>query len=75
MVRRFRRRWLLPSAETMRDLPAILAQAGVLGGASYDGLIALTVRGEGATLHTLDRRAEATYRALGVKHEFIAGLT
>jgi predicted nucleic acid-binding protein len=73
LVRRFGRRWLVPPADSLRGLPVILAQAGILGGASYDGLVAFTVREHGATLHTLDRRAEATYRAVGVQYELIAG--
>ncbi|MDQ6658620.1 MAG: PIN domain-containing protein [Actinomycetota bacterium] len=42
-------------------LPAV----GVSGGATYDALIAETVRAAGATLVTLDRRALATYDRIG----------
>ena len=48
-----------------------LAAAGVRGGATYDGLIALTAAAADATLVTLDRRAVITYERLGVAHELI----
>jgi predicted nucleic acid-binding protein len=71
LVRRFAKRWLVPPVEGLRGLPAILAQVGILGGATYDGLVAFTAKEHGATLHTLDRRAEATYRSLGVRYELL----
>lgn len=43
-----------------------LAGAGVLAGASYDGLVALEAQAHGRTLLTLDRRAQETYRRLGI---------
>jgi predicted nucleic acid-binding protein len=43
-----------------------LAAAGVLGGATYDGLVALEAHAHGRTLLTLDERAQATYQRLGV---------
>jgi hypothetical protein len=48
-----------------RELPGALADAGVVGGAAYDGLIALEARANDEALLTLDRRAQATYRRLG----------
>lgn len=63
--------WLLPSAELMESLPAMLASLRIAGGAVYDALVAVTVREHGATLVSLDRRAEATYRATGVDFELI----
>jgi hypothetical protein len=50
-----------------------LADAGVLGGASYDGLVGLEARAHGLTLLTLDERAQSTYRRLGVEFSVIAG--
>lgn len=44
-----------------RRLPAV----GLSGGASYDALIAETVRAAGGTLVTLDRRALRTYERIG----------
>ena len=56
----------LGDAERGRVLET-LAQAGVLGGASYDGLVALEAKTHGRTLITLDERAQATYRRLGAE--------
>ena len=50
-----------------------LTAAGVFGGATYDGLVGLQAIAHGETLLTLDLRAEATYRRLGVAFEVIAG--
>jgi hypothetical protein len=50
-----------------------LAGAGVFGGASYDGLVALEAKAHGLTLLTLDERAQSTYRRLGVPFRAIAG--
>lgn len=43
-----------------------LADAGVSGGAVYDALVGSAAAEHGVPLVTRDRRAEATYRALGV---------
>lgn len=43
-----------------------LTDAGIVGGALYDGLIALGARSAGATLVSLDRRAAPTYHRCGV---------
>jgi predicted nucleic acid-binding protein len=61
----------LPDDERDRLISA-LADAGVLGGASYDGLVALEARAHGATLLTLDERARSTYRRLGADCSVIA---
>jgi hypothetical protein len=55
----------LPESER-RALPQTLARAGVLGGAGYDGLVGLEARAHGRILLSLDRRAQETYRRLGV---------
>lgn len=49
-----------------------LARERVRGGAVYDAFVAATARAVGATLLTLDRRAEPTYRLLGVSYRFAA---
>lgn len=49
-----------------------LANAGIFGGASYDGLVALEAMAHGRTLLTLDQRAQATYQRLGVAFTVIA---
>ena len=43
-----------------------LSAAGVLGGATYDGIVALEARAHGEALLTLDERATVTYQRLGV---------
>lgn len=61
----------LSAADTKR-LPAVLVDAGISGGAVYDGLVAFTAARAGHRLLTLDRRARSTYERLGVEHEFLA---
>jgi toxin FitB len=51
------------------ELPSTLAGAGVFGGASYDGLVALEADAHGHVLLSLDRRAQGTYRRLRVAFE------
>lgn len=58
-------------ARSVRSAPAILAAAGVAGGATYDGLVALAAQSAGVPLATRDRRAQSTYRLLGVSVEMI----
>lgn len=62
----------LPSG-AMGDLLAELSAAAISGGSAYDGLIAVTARGAGATLVTSDRRARSTYDKLGVAVRFLDG--
>jgi predicted nucleic acid-binding protein len=50
-----------------------LAEAGINGGASYDGLIALTALEHDLELVSRDRRAARTYRALGVRFTLLDG--
>jgi predicted nucleic acid-binding protein len=62
---------VLGAREQMRllqDLPA----EGFAGGASYDALIAATAKEAGEELLTLDRRARATYEAMGVRVRFLS---
>lgn len=49
-----------------------LAAAGVFGGASYDGVIALEAAAHEQPLLTLDERAQSTYQRLGVSFTVIA---
>jgi predicted nucleic acid-binding protein len=58
-------------ARSVRAAPAVLAAAGVAGGATYDGLVALAARSAGLPLATRDRRAQGTYRLLGVAVEML----
>lgn len=52
---------------------AELTEAGIVGAALYDGLIALGARSAGATLVSLDRRAAPTYRRCGADFRLLAG--
>lgn len=62
---------LLVEPETLADLAHVLSKHQVTGGAVYDAMVALALRGTDATLLTRDRRAAATYAALGVAHDFV----
>lgn len=61
----------LLDARSVRSAPAVLAAAGVAGGATYDGLVALAARAAGVPLATRDRRAQSTYLLLGVTVEML----
>ena len=70
LARLFSRTLVLDEGQA-RDIPSQLADAGVRGGATYDGLIALTTKVNEATLTTLDAKASATYRLIGVDFELL----
>jgi predicted nucleic acid-binding protein len=55
-----------------RTLLSTLAAAGVGGGASYDGLVALEAAAHEQVLLTRDVRAQDTYRRLGVPFRALA---
>lgn len=59
-------------AESERGALAVLADLEIAGGATYDGLIGLAARSSGLPLASRDRRAEGTYRRLGVEVELLA---
>lgn len=61
----------LLDARAARSAPALLATAGIAGGATYDGLVALAARSADVPLVTRDRRAGNTYRLLGVPTELL----
>lgn len=60
----------LPASEQSR-LPGAMADAGVSGGAVYDGVVAITAKCAEVTLLSLDRRAARTYERLGVEHNLL----
>lgn len=66
LERRFNEPPLQLGARDRRRVLRTLDGAGVFGGASYDGLVALEAAAHGRTLLTLDERATQTYRRLGV---------
>ncbi|GAA4489794.1 type II toxin-antitoxin system VapC family toxin [Microbacterium panaciterrae] len=45
---------------------ATFSEAGISGGAVYDGLVGLAAKAAGITLLSCDRRAASAYAALGV---------
>lgn len=62
---------LVLNAEHTKYAHRELAQRGVTGGATYDGLVALAARAHGMTLVTRDARARSTYETLGVTFEVL----
>jgi toxin FitB len=48
-----------------------LGSAGLPGGAVYDAIVGATARAHGATLLTLDVRAQRTYQAVGASFEVL----
>jgi len=58
-------------ASTCAKVPTRLATASVSGGATYDGLIALTALEHDLELFTRDKRAVRTYRALDVRYRLL----
>ena len=54
-------------------LPQVLAARGIAGGAVYDALVGLAARAGAVPLLTRDARAMATYAALDVEVERVAG--
>lgn len=67
----FADRWIGLSSVALRLALVRLQEVEVSGGATYDGLIAMTAAAEGATLVTLDRRALRTYALVGVDVELV----
>jgi predicted nucleic acid-binding protein len=59
-------------ASNYASTPGRLAAAGISGGATYDGLIALTALEHDLELLSRDRRAARTYRALGARFQLLA---
>ncbi len=61
-----------PRPRSYREALGLLGERDRAGGAVYDALIALAVRDAGATLVSLDRRAERTYAACGIEARLLA---
>lgn len=59
------------SATRMAKLLQEFADVGLAGGAFYDGLVGVAAREHRLPLITCDKRAEQTYRALGVSYELL----
>lgn len=56
---------VLPASEA-KTAHRALASAGVAGGASYDGMVALATKARLDVLATRDARARTTYESLGL---------
>ena len=63
---------LLPAPKAAA-VPTLMAELNIVGGAVYDGLVALAARYNSLPLATRDLRAAATYQALGVEVIEIVG--
>jgi toxin FitB len=57
--------------KSARAAPGTLSGHGIAGGATYDALVALAAKPSGVPLASRDRRAEGTYRRLGVAVEML----
>ncbi|PWJ26600.1 PIN domain-containing protein [Branchiibius hedensis] len=68
----FPRRVALPHS-VAAQLHRTLSAAGVSGGSTYDGMVALAAREHGLALATRDARARTTYDALGVHTILLPG--
>ena len=53
------------------SLVGVLSEAGIHGGATYDAIVGLTAAAHDEVLLTRDRRAGATYEALGVGYRVL----
>lgn len=62
---------LVLDAEKAAQLPAVLAQLDIVGGAVYDAMVGLAAREHDCVLATRDARARITYEAVGVRVEIV----
>jgi predicted nucleic acid-binding protein len=69
ITERFTDPFLTLSETGYQELLATVAASRILGGPTYDALIAFTAAEHQATLMSLDQRAAATYEAIGVTVE------
>lgn len=69
LAQRFDEPLLSLSATGYREFLAKIASTPILGGSTYDALIAYTAVEQDAVLVTLDRRAATTYEAVGAEVE------
>lgn len=72
LLAQFREPWLTLSAHRQRELLASCVGSLIVGGATYDALIASTAVAHNAVLATCDKRAIPTYEAMGTTVQFIA---
>lgn len=72
LERRFPSAWLALPADAIASALRTAVGRGIRGGALYDALIAATAAHHGHRLVSADRRAAATYSALGADVVYIA---
>jgi predicted nucleic acid-binding protein len=68
---RFPEGWLSLPSKACAALVSRLAAAGIVGGATYDALVAAAAAHAGATLATCDQRAIRAYEAIGVQYRLV----
>ena len=72
LAARFQRPFLRLPPEVHRQFVLELPDRGVIGGAAYDALVAVTAATNGAELVTCDRRASTVYERYGVRTLFLS---
>ncbi|MGH9079874.1 MAG: PIN domain-containing protein [Acidimicrobiales bacterium] len=63
---------IAPRPDTLTRAVEVFAAAGIAGGATYDGWVALAAIDHRAVLASRDARAESTYRRLGADVEMVS---
>jgi predicted nucleic acid-binding protein len=63
--------WITLDASAHAEAVTKLSQASISGGATYDGLIALSAREHELELLSRDHRAARTYKALGIPYQLL----
>jgi predicted nucleic acid-binding protein len=69
---RFAEPFLRLDAQAFKEFVLGLPERAVVGGGSYDALVAVTAAAHSATLITCDRRAASVYEAYGVRAVFLS---
>lgn len=64
---------LVPKPQTILRVHSLCAELGIGGGAIYDAIVALAALDRSVELITRDKRAEATYKSVGVRYSILAG--
>lgn len=72
LVTQFPEPWLTLAETRQRQLLAGCAHSLVVGGATYDALIAATAGAHNAVLASCDKRAARTYEAMGTSVRLVA---
>jgi toxin FitB len=62
-----------PTDVQQRDFAVQLGATSIVGGAIYDGLVAMAARASGHPLLSRDKRAATTYAQVGIALELLTG--